>query len=368
MHLEMHNNQLLGHQAAICMSQVKMSINSHVPPYGESRWHYGDAIYKRCSFVNRKSIGGIETISAADKKQGMGGVPAAQQPMCSKLYNKYNYGPQMTISLLHQQSSGNWNVLLYRESRQFQRYKRHLNANDEAKKWAGNTSAVDERQGTGNIPDPQLLMHSRTCENSYDGLQMASPMLQVQPPVKLRTSGYGEMRRCHGDTVYKTHLTMNDESKKRLTKASVSQNKRSTVLYSPKTVPKAPDKGAQYIDGKKRTEAHYAPWPKERDHINNMTWWKTSRWTKMCQQSQCDICHETINVMQGHIMSNRGPTDVGTSTDMSHRTVKAVQTHAYNDDDWSSSGPKCGTKNDTEQLSEDSDELSEDPSDVRESD
>jgi hypothetical protein len=67
-------------------------------------------------------------------------------------------------------------------------------------------------------------------------------------------------------------------------------------------------------------------------------------------------------------MSIRGPTDVGTSTDMSCRTGKAIQTHAYDDDDWSSSGPECRAKNDTEQLSEDSDELSENSSNVRESD
>jgi hypothetical protein len=140
-------------------------------------------------------------------------------------------------------------------------------------------------------------MCSRTHENSYDGLQMASPMLQVQPPVKLRTPGYGEMRWCHGDAIYENHLTTNNKSKKRLTKVSVSQNKRSTALYSPKTVLKAPDKGAWHIDGKKRIKAHYAPQPKGRDHINNATWWETSRWTKMCQQSQCDICHKTINAM-----------------------------------------------------------------------
>jgi hypothetical protein len=67
-------------------------------------------------------------------------------------------------------------------------------------------------------------------------------------------------------------------------------------------------------------------------------------------------------------MSTRGPTDVGTSTNMSHRTGKAVQMHTCDNNDWSSLGPKYGAKNNTGQLSEDSDELSENPSDVRESD
>jgi hypothetical protein len=61
--------------------------------------------------------------------------------------------------------------------------------------------------------------------------------------------------------------------------------------------------------------------------------------------------------------------DGGTSTNMIRRTGKAIQKPACNDDDgWSSSGPECGAKNDTEQLSEHSDELSEAMSDVREPD
>jgi hypothetical protein len=91
--------------------------------------------------------------------------------------------------------------------------------------------------------------------------------------------------------------------------------------------------------------------------------------TKTHQQSQCDIRHETENTAWGHIRSNRGSTAVGTSTNTIHRTGKAIQKPACNDnDDWSSSGPKCGAKNDTEQLSKHSDELSEAMSDVREPD
>jgi hypothetical protein len=43
---------------AVCMSQVKMDINSHVPPYGESRQHHGDAVYEKCLFVNNGSMEG----------------------------------------------------------------------------------------------------------------------------------------------------------------------------------------------------------------------------------------------------------------------------------------------------------------------
>jgi hypothetical protein len=91
---------------------------------------------------------------------------------------------------------------------------------------------------------------------------------------------------------------MNDESKKKLTKVSVKQDGGSTILYSPKTFPKAPEKGAQSRDNKQRAETHYAPWPRGRDHANNAMQWKTSKLTRMCQQSQCDICHKTINTLQ----------------------------------------------------------------------
>jgi hypothetical protein len=140
-------------------------------------------------------------------------------------------------------------------------------------------------------------------------------------------------------------------------------------VYSPKTTPKAPDKGARHIDDKLRTEAHYAPRPRERDCVENTTRWREKESMTKHQRSQCDIHHETRNATRGHVVNTKRSTDGGTSTNMIHRTGKAIQKPACNDDDdWSSSGPKYGAKNDTEQLSEHSDELSEDLSDVREHD
>jgi hypothetical protein len=90
---------------------------------------------------------------------------------------------------------------------------------------------------------------------------------------------------------------MNDESKKKLTKVSVKQVRGSTILYSPKTVPKTPDKGAWSRDNKQRAETHYAPWPRERDCIENTIRWRKKELTTKRQWSQCDIHHETINAM-----------------------------------------------------------------------
>jgi hypothetical protein len=163
-------------------------------------------------------------------------------------------------------------------------------------------------------------------------------------------------------------LNTNNESKEKLTTKSVNPNSWRTTLYSPKTTPKVPDKGAWHIDDKWRTETQYTPRPRGRDHIHNAMRWREKESTTKHQQSQHDIHHETINMMQGRIVNTKRLMDIGTSTDMISRTGKTIQKPACdNDDDWSSSGPECGAKNDIEQLSEDSDELSEDTSDVRES-
>jgi hypothetical protein len=59
----------------------------------------------------------------------------------------------------------------------------------------------------------------------------------------------------------------------------------------------------------------------------------------------------------------------GSVKDSNHGTGRITQKPSYdNDEDWSSSGPEWGAKNDTEQLSEHSDKLSEALSDVREPD
>jgi hypothetical protein len=83
--------------------------------------------------------------------------------------------------------------------------------NDEAKRRVGGTSAVDERQETGNVPVDQRPMHPRTREKMYDSLQTATHSSQVQPSVKLRTPSYGEAKRHHKDVVYEEHSNTNVE-------------------------------------------------------------------------------------------------------------------------------------------------------------
>jgi hypothetical protein len=226
----------------------------------------------------------------------------------------------------------------------------------------------------GGTPVTQGPMHSKMRNEHASGPQMAVDSHQRDSSSGLHRRSMegqhiGMQAQSDGGVKNKGHSKLNVEQKKELTKASVSQNERSTVLYSPNIAPKAPDKRAQCTDDELKTEAHYAPWQKGRDHVNNVTWWETRKLTKTRQQSQCNMHHKTENAAWGCVRSNRGSTAVGTSTNTIHRTGKAIQKPACNDNnDWSSSGPECGAKNDTEQLSEHSDELSEALSDVREPD
>jgi hypothetical protein len=307
-------------------------------------------------------------------------VPTTKYPMFTGTGKGSPPGHQVVVSPVQRQSPSELHgqgVCKVSRRRGDDEYAVHLNMNIKTKRRTEGLPVGDRRQGilrTGNIPDTQQTMRSRThgqqsdghqmavtlyrmqpsvesCETSYEGLQMATPSLQVQPSVKSRTPSYGEAKRHHKDVVYEECLNVNvdpmargagmtsaanntegrgnapgsqqmthsrtrkqpnghqtavspsqsqssmgssapiceeprgrpgdtryggypnrdNEYKRRLTKSSVSKNKRSTVLYSPKTTPKAPDKGDQCIDNKLRTEAHYAPWPRERDHIENMT-------------------------------------------------------------------------------------------------
>jgi hypothetical protein len=187
-------------------------------------------------------------MSMVEERQGIGNVPDPQLPTHSKTCeNSYN-GPQMAVPSHQAQPPLGSRIPPADGSRRRQKdtvYGRRSKENDEDKRGAGGTSAVDKRKGTGNFPVDQRPMCPRMRETLYDSLQMAIHPFQVQPSVKMRTPWYGELRRHHGDTVYKNCLNMNDKSKKKLTKSSVDQNNWSTRMYSPKMTPKAPDKRAQ---------------------------------------------------------------------------------------------------------------------------
>jgi hypothetical protein len=349
----------------------------------ELRCRQGDVAYEDHLNVNDESRRrtASSTPPITDER---GGIPDAQQPTHARTCNEYLLGPQTNADLpkrepldgsdIHTIEGLEGKIQIQHNSGRIDKGCSNVN-NESKERLTKLPKAMDKRawcidnaEGRGNTPGSQQMMRSRMRKQS-NGHQTAISPSQPQLSVGSSAPIYKELRGCPGDARYGGYLNRDDESKRRLTKLSVSKNKRSTVLYSPKIAPKAPDKRAQHTDDKLRTKAHYAPQPKVRDHVNNMMRWETRKLMKTHQQSQHDICHETENMAWGHIMSNRGSMAVGTSTNTIHRIGKAIQKPACNDDDdWSSSGPKCGAKNNTEQLSECSDELSEALSDVREPD
>jgi hypothetical protein len=226
----------------------------------------------------------------------------------------------------------------------------------------------------GCIPVAQRPTCSKMCNKHSSGPQTAIDLHQkdllssshIQHLEGLSSRLHIQCDRGAGNEI---QLNLNVKHKKKLTSSSVSIQEQSIDLYSPKTTPKVLDKHVWHIDDKLRTEAHYAPQPKGRDHINNAMRWREKELTTKHQWSQHDIHHEIISATQGRIINTKGLMDVGMSTNMIRRTGKAIQKPACDDDDdWLLLGPKCGAKNNTEQLSEDSDELSEVPNYVRESD
>jgi hypothetical protein len=349
----------------------------------ELRCRQGDVAYKDHLNVNDKSR--RWTVSSTPPiTDERGGILDAQQPTHARTRSEYLLGPQTTTDFpkkelldgsdIHTIEGLEGEVQIQHNGSGID--KGCSNVNNESKERLTKSPKatdkhawhIDNAEGRGNTPGSQQMTRSRTHKQP-NGHQTAISPFQPQSSVGSSAPIYEEPRGHTGDARYGGYLNRDDESKRRLMKSSVSKNKRSTVLYSPKIAPKAPDKRAQHTDDKLRTKAHYAPQPKVRNHVNNTMRWETRKLIKTHQQSQHDICHETENTAWGHVMSNRGSTAVGMSTNTIRRTGKAIQKPACNDnDDWSSLGPKCGAKNNTEQLSECSDELSEVLSDVREPD
>jgi hypothetical protein len=247
------NETLLGHQMDVYSSQSESSDDTSVLAVRESRWHQRDTIYGRHSFRNDKHMRWAEDPSGMDEEQGTGDRHALRQVKHLGRYRGAVLGHQTDISLSQVQLAIKVNAPGHRETRQCQKdavYNKRSFTNDNSMRWTGDMAAVKERRGTGNIPDPQLPTHSRTCETSYDGLQMAMPSFQGQPPTQVRNSGYGETRRCHGDGVYDRCLNTNDEYKEKLTNLSVRLQERSTTLYSLARRPKALDKHVWWVDNR----------------------------------------------------------------------------------------------------------------------
>jgi hypothetical protein len=216
-----------------------------------SRRRCSDEAYMKHLFTSDESIEWAEDSPVGDEEQGMGDMPAIRQAWHSRRHKEALSNHQMDMAPFQVQPSIKSDGPGNREMRRRQGDiidEDRSKVNDESTRWSRGTSAVDKRQGTVNIPDPQLPTCSRTRETSYDSLQTAMPSVQGQPSIQVRNLGYGERRRHQGDAVYNRRLTKNDVTKGKLTKSSVRRQERSTDLYSQTRRPKAPDKRVRQVD------------------------------------------------------------------------------------------------------------------------
>jgi hypothetical protein len=119
---------------------------------------------------------------------------------------------------------------------------------DEYRKQAEASSAVDEEQGTRDVPAIRQAVHSGRHKGVFRGHQTDVASFQVQPSIRSSTPGDGVMRRHHEDGVYDRRSNMSDGSREKLTNSSVCQQEWSTDMYSQVRKPKVPDKRVWHIE------------------------------------------------------------------------------------------------------------------------
>lgn len=161
-------------------------------------------------------------------------------------------------------------------------------------------SAAGKEQGTGHIPMAQPTTCSRTRNKQLVGPQMAIPSHQVQLSLGSQIPLGGELKWWYGHAVIEGRSNVNDKSGKKLMKLSVNQNEKSTMLYSTKTAPKAPDKGAQCVDDRNNTEVHNTPQPAGRDCVEQSLKLHQQD-THVHQWSLCDSCHTSHDTMHKRV-------------------------------------------------------------------
>jgi hypothetical protein len=159
---------------------------------------------------------------------------------------------------------------------------------------------------------------------------------------------------------------LNVKHKKKLTSLSVSVQEWSTERYSLVRKPKAPDKHAWHVDVKYDPKAHNAPWPTERDSVEQSL---KQQDVSGRQRSLCDS-HYTSHDTTCECVAEGGKTECVHPTHQAHGPYwdQNSDNSSLSESGVTNKGPEWGAKNNTEQLSECSDELSEALSDIREPD
>jgi len=177
-----------------------------------------------------------------------GNLLVPEHSMCIKMHKKTTYGPQMAILPIQQQLNDGSTIqgidgLKLHHSNTVDR--KCLKANiktiknvSEQRRMCNAPSIV---QKGGDLPVFQQPTHSKTCNRSIHGPQLAvsSSLLEGSSSQSL-----DRMERCVGDAIYEKHLNMNIRPIKKLMKSSEEREEQDEYEYSPVEEPKVPDKKA----------------------------------------------------------------------------------------------------------------------------
>ena len=139
---------------------------------------------------------------------------------------------------------------------------------------------------------PQVPNTFKTRNKRIYGPQKAVPSIQREPSDGSRSQRHGRPEQRVRSIVDKRCSSSNVVAEKKLTILSVSVPKRSILLCSPTTVPRAPNKWARCANDEQDTEAQVAPWPMWKGHAGtSQTPFINGLLMQTCQQSLCDKNH-----------------------------------------------------------------------------
>lgn len=91
-----HDGYVYSPQTAVPSPQAQPYIKASTPEAGELRWHLGDTIYKKCSYMNKGPMRQKRGTSAVDNRRETGCIPDLQRPMHSTTREHYAFGSQTT--------------------------------------------------------------------------------------------------------------------------------------------------------------------------------------------------------------------------------------------------------------------------------
>jgi len=170
-------------------------------------------------------------------------------------------------------------------------------------------SMIQERR---NIPLNQQLTHSKMCNRSLHGPQLAmSSFLQLLLE-GLSSWSFDRTERHVGNAICEKCLNTNVRTIKKQTNSSVKKGEYGEYAYSPGKEPKALDKKTWHVD--KRQLLRHIMHLGQREMTAPETQWRESEVMQTHQQLQCDNSHTSYDSMHKCVKINEQRCVGGTST------------------------------------------------------